>query len=152
VTPFTYVNEASNRIAYFCGLDGPWRFGVCVAALPKRITDGQWPPARRDQHLATAVFSHFTPDTVALLTSVQKVALEEWAILEPAAAPMLKAAVEVAVARKLLDVASTGERDPERLKKAALSEVTFSTAVENACGNDRAGPVPTRSVRRGRPE
>ena len=98
------------------------------------------------------MFSHFTPDTVALLTSVQKVALEDWAILEPAAAPMLKAAVEVAVARKLLDLASTGERDPERLKKAALSEVTFSTAVENACGNDRAGPVPTRSVRRGRPE
>src|SRR4051812_33438934 len=54
-----------------------------------------------------------TRDTVALLTSVQKAALEEWAVLEPAAAPMLKAVVEVAVARKLLDVASTGERDPE---------------------------------------
>ena len=87
--------------------------------------------------LATGVFSHFTPDTVALLTSVQKAALEEWAVLEPAAAPMLKAVMEVAVARKLLDVASTGERDPERLMKAALSDVTFSTAVENACGNDR---------------
>jgi hypothetical protein len=30
--------------------------------------------------------------------------------------------------------------------------VTFSTAVENACGNDRAGPLPTRSVHSGRPE
>ena len=102
--------------------------------------------------MATGVFSHFTPDTVALLTSVQKAALEEWAVLEPAAAPMLKAVMEVAVARKLLDVASTGERDPERLMKAALSDVTFSTAVENACGNDRAGPIPIRSVHSGRPE
>jgi hypothetical protein len=103
--------------------------------------------------LATgAVFSHFNPDTVALLTSVQTSALQEWAVAEPAASPMLKAVVEVAVARKLLDLASLGERDPERLRKAALSEVMFSTAVENACGNDRAGPVASKSVHRARPE
>jgi len=144
------MRQAPDRI--FLGLDGPWRFGVCVAALLKRITRWAVAPARRDQHLATGVFSHFTPDTVALLTSVQTSALQEWAAAEPGASPMLKAVVEVAVARKLLDLASMGERDPERSRKAALSEVTFSTAAENACGNDRAGPVPTRSVYGGRPE
>src|SRR5215203_3153586 len=46
---------------------------------------------------------------------------------EPAASPALKAIVEVAVARKLLDLASMGERDPERLRKAALSQVAFIT-------------------------
>ena len=95
------------------------------------------------------MFSHFTPDTVALLTSVQTSALQEWAAAEPAASPMLKAVVEVAVARKLLDLASLGERDPERLRKAALSEVIFTTPVENACGNDPAGPAPARSVHNG---
>jgi hypothetical protein len=134
------------------GLDGPRRFGVCVAALPNALPAGQWPPARRDQHLTTGMFSHFTPDTVALLTSVQTSALQEWAAAEPAASPMLKAIVEVAVARKLLDLASLGERDPERLRKAALSEVIFTTPVENACGNDRAGPISSRSVHRARPE
>ena len=98
------------------------------------------------------MFSHFTPETVALLTSVQDSALEEWGAAEPAASPMLKAIVEVAVARKLLDLASMGERDPERLRKAALSQVAFFTPVENACGNDRVGPVPSRSVHRARPE
>ncbi|MFL5078336.1 MAG: hypothetical protein ACJ8DU_00135 [Microvirga sp.] len=98
------------------------------------------------------MFSHFTPDTVALLTSVQSSAIQEWAAAEPAASPMLKAIMEVAVARKLLDLASMGERDPERLRKAAVSEVMFSTPVENACGNDRVGPVPSRSVHRARPE
>src|SRR5215218_3551756 len=133
-------------------LHGPRRFGVCVAALPNALPAGQWPPARRDQHLTTGMFSHFSPDTVALLTSVQDSALEEWAAAEPAASPVLKAFVEVAVARKLLDLASMGERDPERLRKAALSEVMFSTPVENACGNDRAGPISSRSVHSARPE
>jgi hypothetical protein len=64
---------------------------------------------------------------------------------------MLKAIVEVAVARKLLDLASMGERDSERLRKAALSEVMFSRPVENACGDDCAGPISARSVHRGRP-
>jgi len=95
------------------------------------------------------MFSHFTPETVALLTSVQTSALQEWAAAEPAASPMLKAVVGVAVARKLLDLASMGERDPERLRKAALSRVPFITPVENACGNDPAGPVPARSVHNG---
>ena len=98
------------------------------------------------------MFSHFTPDTVALLTSVQNSALEEWVAAEPAASPALKAIVEVAVARQLLDLASMGERDPERLRKAALSQVAFITPVENACGNDRAGPISSRSVHRARPE
>src|SRR3954471_11491360 len=144
------MRQAPDRI--FLGLDGPWRFGVCVAALLKRITRWAVAPAWRDQQLATGVFSHFTPDTVALLTSVQTSALQEWAAPEPAASPMLKAVVEVAVARKLLDLASLGERDPERLRKAALSEVIFTTPVENACGNDRAGPISSRSVHRARPE
>src|SRR3954471_14530167 len=96
------------------------------------------------------MFSHFTPETVALLTSVQDSTLEEWAAGEPAASPALKAIVGVAVARKLLDLASMGERDPERLRKAALSRVPFITpVVENACGNDPAGPVPARSVHNG---
>jgi len=103
--------------------------GVCVAALPNALPAGQWPPARRDQHLTTGMFSHFTPETVALLTSVQDSALEEWAAAEPAASPALKAIVRVAVARKLLDLASMGERDPERLRKAALSRVPFITPV-----------------------
>jgi len=77
---------------------------------------------------------------------------QEWAAAEPAASPVLKAIVEVAVARKLLDLASMGERDPERLRKAALSRVTFITPVENACGNDRAGPISSRSVHGVRPE
>src|SRR5215207_7422510 len=64
----------------------------------------------------TGMFSHFSPDTVALLTSVQDSALGEWVAAEPAASPALKAIVEVAVARKLLDLASMGERDPERLR------------------------------------
>jgi hypothetical protein len=98
------------------------------------------------------MFSHFTPDTVALLTSVQTSALQEWAAAGPAASPMLKAIVEVAVARKLLDLTSLGERDPERLRKAAFSEVIFTTPAENACGNDRAGPISSRSVHRARPE
>ena len=95
------------------------------------------------------MFSHFTPETVALLTSVQDSALEGWVAAEPAASPALKAIVGVAVARKLLDLASMGERDPERLRKAALSRVPFITPVENACGNDPAGPFSARSVHNG---
>ena len=90
------------------------------------------------------MFSHFTPETVALLTSVQNSALEEWAAAEPAASPALKAIVGVAVARKLLDLASMGERDPERLRKAALSRVPFITPVENACGNDPCRSCPRK--------
>ena len=86
---------------------------LAVWCLRSRPAEAHYPPGSGPlpggtNTLATGVFSHFTPDTVALLTSVQKAALEEWAVLEPAAAPMLKAVVEVAVARKLLDVASTG--------------------------------------------
>jgi hypothetical protein len=130
-------------------LDGPRRFDVCVAALPNALPAGEWPPARRDQHLKTGMFSHFTPETVALLTSVQDSALEGWVAAEPAASPALKAIVGVAVARKLLDLASMGERDPERLRKAAISRLPFITPVENACGNDPAVPVPARSVHNG---
>src|SRR5215203_3785248 len=130
-------------------LHGPRRFGVCVAALPNALPAEQWPPARRDQHLTTGMFSTSPPDTVALLTSVQDSALEEWAAAEPAASPALKAMVGVAVARKPLDLALMGERDPERLRKAALSRVPFITPVENACGNDSAGPVPARSFHNG---
>src|SRR4051812_1273159 len=93
--PFTYVNETAAR---FSGLDGPQRFGFCVAALPKLITRRAVACARRDHHLAVGMFSHFAPDTVALLTSIQNATLEAWAAAEPAASPMLKALVEVAVA------------------------------------------------------
>jgi hypothetical protein len=134
------------------GLDGPRRFGVCVAAVPTHYPPGSGLLPGGTSHLTTGMFSHFTPQTVALLTSVQDSALEQWAAAEPAASPMLKAIVEVAIARKLLDLASMGERDPERLRKAALSQVAFITPVENACGNDRAGPISSRSVHRARPE
>ena len=40
------------------------------------------------------MFSHFTPETVTLLTSVQKAAIEEWAAAEPDASPMLRALAE----------------------------------------------------------
>jgi hypothetical protein len=71
------------------------------------------------------MFSHFTPQTVELLTAVQKAAMQEWEATEPDATPMLKALTEVSVARALLDAAASGERDPERLKNAALSESAF---------------------------
>src|SRR5215207_11690786 len=83
-------------------------------------------PAPDNRHV------QFTPETVALLTSVQDSALEEWAAAEPAASPALKAIVGVAVARKLLDLASMGE--PERLRKAALSRIPF-IAVPTATSN-----------------
>src|SRR3954471_5516843 len=63
----------------------------CLRSRPANaLPAGQWPPARRDQHLTTGMFSHFTPETVALLTSVQDSALEEWAAGEPAASPRSK--------------------------------------------------------------
>jgi hypothetical protein len=94
------------------------RFGVCVAALPKT----RYPPRSGGTN------------------TWQLRVVQEWASAEPAASPTLKSVVEVAAARKLLEVACMGERDPERLRKAARSEGTFSTPVENACGHDRAGP------------
>ena len=47
---------------------------------------------------------------------------------------MLKAIVEVAVARKLLDLASMGERDPERLRKAALRKYRSSPPLRMRAG------------------
>ena len=41
------------------------------------------------------MFSHFTPQTVELLTAVQKAALQEWEATEPDATPLLKAFAEV---------------------------------------------------------
>ena len=68
-----------------------------------------------------AMFSHFTPETVELLTTVQKAAVQEWEATKTDATPMLKALAEVSVARALLDAAASGDRDPERLKNAALA-------------------------------
>jgi hypothetical protein len=78
-------------------------------------------------NLDGAMFSHFTPQTVELLTTVQKAAMQEWEATEPDATPMLKALTEVSVARALLDAAASGERDPERLKNAARSEMAFAS-------------------------
>ena len=71
------------------------------------------------------MFSHFTPQTVELLTAVQKAALQEWEATEPASTPPLKAFAEVSFARALLGAAASGERDPERLKNTALWESAF---------------------------
>jgi hypothetical protein len=75
------------------------------------------------------MFSHFTPQTVELLTTVQKAAMQEWQATEPDATPMLKALTEVSIARALLDAAASGERDPERLKDAARSEMAFASSA-----------------------
>jgi hypothetical protein len=80
-------------------------------------------------NLDGAMFSHFTPQTVELLTTVQKAAMQEWEATEPDATPMLKALVEVSFARALLDAAASGERDPERLKNAARSEMPFASSA-----------------------
>jgi len=40
------------------------------------------------------MFSHFTPETVELLTTVQKAAVQRWEATEPDATPMLKALAE----------------------------------------------------------
>src|SRR5829696_10269596 len=144
------MRQAPDRIIFRPG----WPSAVCcLRSRPaKRTTPRAVASCPAGPAPDNGMFSHITPDTVALLTSVQTSALQEWAAAEPAASPMLKAVVEVAVARKLLDLASLGERDPERLRKAALSEVIFTTPVENACGNDRAGPISSRSVHPAHPE
>src|SRR4051794_3101995 len=72
------------------------------------------------------MFSHFTPETVELLTAVQKAAMQEWEAAMPDATPMLKALAEVSVARALLEAAASGERDPERLKKVALTDTAVA--------------------------
>jgi hypothetical protein len=71
------------------------------------------------------MFSHFTPQTVELLSAVQKAALQEWEATEPDVTPLLKGFAEVSFARALLDAAASGERDPGRLKNAALSVSAF---------------------------
>jgi hypothetical protein len=81
--------------------------------------------ARLVSNLERAMFSHFAPQTVELLTVVQQAALQEWEATEPDATPLLKAFAEVSFARALLNAAASGERDPERLKNAALSESAF---------------------------
>ena len=81
------------------------------------------------------MFSHFTPQTVELLSAVQKAALQEWEATEPDVTPLLKGFAEVSFARALLDAAASGERDPERLKDAARSEMAFASSA-------RSGPSP----------
>jgi hypothetical protein len=68
----------------------------------------------------------FTPETVTLLTSVQRAAIEEWAAAEPDASPMLRALAETQIARAILEAASAGERDRAKLKQAALTEISFA--------------------------
>jgi hypothetical protein len=74
----------------------------------------------------TKMFSHFNPETVTLLTSVQRAAIEEWAAAEPDASPMLRALAETQIARAILEAASAGERDRGKLKQAALTEISFA--------------------------
>jgi len=69
------------------------------------------------------MFSHFNPETIVLLTGVQKDVLRE---LVPCNAPMLRALAEVAIARSILEAAADGERDPERLRKKAIAEAAFT--------------------------
>ena len=81
--------------------------------------------ARPVDNLEMGHVQSFHPQTVELLTAVQKAAVQEWEATEPDATPLLKAFAEVRFARALPDAAASGERDPERLKNAALSESAF---------------------------
>jgi hypothetical protein len=80
----------------------------------------------KDYPETTKMFSHFNPETVTLLTSVQRAAIEEWAAAEPDASPMLRALAETQMARAILEAASAGERDRAKLKQAALTEISFA--------------------------
>ena len=72
------------------------------------------------------MLSYFNPETIALLTSVQRTAIEEWAAAEPDASPTLRALAEIQIARAILEAASAGERDRAKLKQAALTEISFA--------------------------
>jgi hypothetical protein len=73
------------------------------------------------------MFRHFSPETTALLTTVHADALEELMAAEGGEALSLYAeVVSTEIARAILDAASTGERDPKRLKQAALSQVALA--------------------------
>ena len=72
------------------------------------------------------MFNHFNPETVVILTRAQKAAMKEWEATERSASSMLRALAEASVARTILAAAASGERDPERLKQAALSEMAFA--------------------------
>src|SRR3954462_4672002 len=100
---------------------------LAVWCLRSRPAEAHYPPGSGPlpggTHTWQQACSVTSPPTPwHCLQASKKRRLRNGPVLEPATAPMLKAVVEVAVARKLLDVASTGERDPERLMKAALSE------------------------------
>jgi len=72
------------------------------------------------------MFNHFNPETVVILNRAQKAAMKEWEATEPSASSMLRALAEASVARAILAAAASGERDPVRLKQAALSEMAFA--------------------------
>ncbi len=74
--------------------------------------------------MGAVMFSHFNPETIVLLTGVQKDVLRE--LVPCNASPMLRALAEVAIARSILEAAADGERDPERLRKKAIAEAAFT--------------------------
>jgi hypothetical protein len=72
------------------------------------------------------MFSHFTPETTAILVSAHLAALEELLAKErDEALPLYKAVVSTEIARAILDAASMGERDPERLKQFAIAHAAY---------------------------
>jgi hypothetical protein len=83
------------------------------------------PGGTKDHPETMKMFSHFNPETVTLLTSVQRAAIQEWAAAEPDASPMIRALAETQIARAILEAASAGERDRGKLKQAALTETSF---------------------------
>jgi hypothetical protein len=73
------------------------------------------------------MFRHFSPETTALLTTVHADALEELIAGEGGeVSPLYKEVLSTEIARAILDAASMGERDPKRLKQAALSQVALA--------------------------
>jgi hypothetical protein len=73
------------------------------------------------------LFRHVSPETTAILTAVHADALQELMAAEGTESlPLYKAIVSTEIARAILDAASTGERDPSKLKQAALSQAAWA--------------------------
>jgi hypothetical protein len=64
------------------------------------------------------VSTHLDPATVEILCAVQAAAMRE--LLNGVDEPAKEALARAKVARALFDAAVSGERDPERLKAAAI--------------------------------
>jgi hypothetical protein len=74
-----------------------------------------------------SMFSFFSPETTALLTTVHADARRELLAAEAKQPlPLPKTAVSTEIARAILDAAAAGERDPERWKQAALAKAVWA--------------------------